>query len=83
MAILTGVGGENKTRKQPSDASMPEISVILGAVLPAYQPPDAAYAEPKVTARLATATADRLAAFRLRYEVYIAEQGKPYPEKPP
>jgi predicted GNAT family N-acyltransferase len=31
-------------------------------------------------ARVAVTTADRLAAFRLRYEVYIAEQGKEYPE---
>jgi predicted GNAT family N-acyltransferase len=31
-------------------------------------------------ARLAVTTEDRLAAFRLRYEVYVAEQGKPYPE---
>jgi predicted GNAT family N-acyltransferase len=33
-----------------------------------------------VVSRFATTTEDRLAAFRLRYEVYIAEQGKPYPE---
>jgi hypothetical protein len=31
-------------------------------------------------ARIAVTTADRLAAFRLRYEGYIAEQGKAYPE---
>jgi len=30
--------------------------------------------------RLAETTNDRHSAFRLRYEVYIAEQGKPYPE---
>jgi predicted GNAT family N-acyltransferase len=30
--------------------------------------------------RVAVSTEDRLAAFGLRYEVYIAEQGKPYPE---
>lgn len=29
--------------------------------------------------RLAVSEADRLSAFRLRYDVYIAEQGKPYP----
>jgi predicted GNAT family N-acyltransferase len=34
----------------------------------------------KVQARMAVSLADRLAAFRLRYEVYIAEQGKPYSE---
>ena len=31
-------------------------------------------------ARIARTQGDRKAAFRLRYEVYIAEQGKPYPE---
>ena len=31
-------------------------------------------------ARVATSHADRFAAFRLRYEVYVAEQGKGYPE---
>jgi len=31
-------------------------------------------------AQIVVKTADRLAAFRLRYEAYIAKQGKPYPE---
>jgi len=31
-------------------------------------------------ARIAQSLADREAAYRLRYEVYVAEQGKPYPE---
>jgi len=34
----------------------------------------------ETVARVAVTTADRLAAVRLRYEVYIAEQGKAYPE---
>jgi predicted GNAT family N-acyltransferase len=34
---------------------------------------------PRVRARLARSTEDRRAAFQLRYEVYVAEQGKPYP----
>ena len=32
------------------------------------------------SARVAIDADDRIAAFRLRYDVYIAEQGKPYPE---
>jgi predicted GNAT family N-acyltransferase len=31
-------------------------------------------------ARVAVTTEDQLVAYRLRYDVYIAEQGKPYPE---
>lgn len=31
-------------------------------------------------ARIAQSLADREAAYRLRYEVYVAEQGKPYPQ---
>ena len=33
-----------------------------------------------LTAKQAIAESDRVAAFQLRYSVYIAEQGKPYPE---
>jgi predicted GNAT family N-acyltransferase len=33
-----------------------------------------------ITSRVANTEADRRAAYRLRYDVYVAEQGKPYPE---
>ncbi len=33
-----------------------------------------------LAARIAESVADREAAYRLRYEVYVAEQGKPYAE---
>lgn len=35
---------------------------------------------PPPAARVATSAAERTSAFRLRYDVYIAEQGKPYPD---
>jgi predicted GNAT family N-acyltransferase len=42
-------------------------------------PQSAQIAQVDMELRLASSAKDREAAFRLRYDVYIAEQGKPYP----